>query len=108
MTGKFTGKTVRWYEGYAPGFASTNNGLKTINSTIKNENTLRSKLPLGDFFSTMEKIVSGWSQDRNLATPSYTIFSLSPSHTLKIQTKYFMWSIDKTRAPVKNKATFYA
>ncbi len=36
-----------WYEGHAPGYPSTNNGLESINRCIKDEHTLRSRLRLG-------------------------------------------------------------
>lgn len=36
-----------WYEGYAPQHPSTNNGLESCNRVVKDEDTLRSRLPLG-------------------------------------------------------------
>ncbi|OXA39961.1 Glycerol-3-phosphate dehydrogenase [NAD(P)+] [Folsomia candida] len=92
-----------WYEGYAPGYPCTNNGPEAINATIKNENTFRKRLPLGELFVTLKKIVSGWSLDRNPVSLDCKIFATSPTYSLQLQTKSFNWSIDKKRAPLKSK-----
>ncbi|RNA21351.1 hypothetical protein BpHYR1_020339 [Brachionus plicatilis] len=40
---------VGWYEGYADGFPSTNNALESTKAAIKDEATLRDRLPLRQF-----------------------------------------------------------
>jgi hypothetical protein len=94
---------ANWFEGYAPGYPKTNNGLESINATVKNENTLRNKLPLGEFFATMEEIVNGWSWERDPATANFRPFCLKPSLDLRVNTDAFEWATDKTRAPVRSR-----
>lgn len=44
---------------------------------IKEEGTLRYRLPLKDFLPCIEKIVSDWSRDRNPNFPPGISYSLS-------------------------------
>jgi hypothetical protein len=50
-----------WYEGAAVGYPSTNNGLESLNAKIKQQYTLRNKLPLSKFLATMEIMLHDWS-----------------------------------------------
>ena len=54
-----------WYEGYSPDYPSTNNALEATNNVIKKESTLRERLSLGQFFSTLTKMIESWSNERN-------------------------------------------
>ncbi len=55
------GELKYWYEGAAYGCPSTNNGLESLNSKIKQQYTLRSKLPLSKFLGTMQDMLRDWS-----------------------------------------------
>jgi hypothetical protein len=50
-----------WYEGAAIGYPSTNNGLESLNNKIKQQYTLRNKLPLSKFLATMATMLRDWS-----------------------------------------------
>ncbi|CAF0934688.1 unnamed protein product [Didymodactylos carnosus] len=50
-----------WYEGAAMGVPSTNNGLESRNSKIKEQYALRVKLKLFSFLPTMQQMLSEWS-----------------------------------------------
>ena len=92
-----------WYEGYAPAFPSTNNGLESINNTVKKETTLRNKLIMTEFFQVMKQIVHGWSIDRDPNSPDYKQFHLTPIVNWKVMTDAYTWANDKTGAPVRSK-----
>jgi hypothetical protein len=65
-----------WYEGYAPGVPSTNNGLESTNRVIKDEGTYRVKLSLGRFLEVVKtNIVERWSKERDEAKPFSKIFA---------------------------------
>jgi len=68
-----------WYEGNAPGFPSTNNGRESLNNQIKEEGTLRLKLPLGEFFTCSLKLVKDWSIERSPESPNFKPFVTSPT-----------------------------
>jgi hypothetical protein len=54
-----------WFEGCAPCFPSTNNGLESTNAVIKRQHTLRERLPLMRFLEVAKSaIVHGWSSAR--------------------------------------------
>jgi hypothetical protein len=50
-----------WYEGAARMTPSTNNGLESLNGRIKQQYTMRNKLPLGAFMSIAERMLGDWS-----------------------------------------------
>lgn len=79
-------KSSGWYEGIAPLNPSTNNGLEATNKWIKDENTLRERLPVSQFLKCAEEIVSNWSQERNPASCNFKNFSLTPSLNLPLMT----------------------
>ncbi|CAF0955815.1 unnamed protein product [Brachionus calyciflorus] len=56
---------VGWYEGYARGLPSTNNCLESTNDSIKEEATLRDRLPLRQFVIRMNRLLSDWSSDHD-------------------------------------------
>ena len=53
--GSWIDQNNTWYEGYAPGCPSTNNGLEAINQSIKRQNTFRERLQLSRFLTVVEK-----------------------------------------------------
>ena len=60
--------TQNWYEGYHPAktVPSQNNALESTNKVIKDDGTLRKRLPCGQFVELMKnKIVKNFSKERN-------------------------------------------
>ena len=53
--------TANWFEGFMPGYPSTNNGLERANRTLKDDYTLHVKLGMAQFLKKMEEAVSSWS-----------------------------------------------
>lgn len=53
-------KNSGWFEGFATGFPSTNNGIGTTNSVIK-----RDHLTVDPFFNNVLTLVKGWSEKRD-------------------------------------------
>ena len=58
-------KNRGWFEGFDPDGPSTNNGLESINGTLKKEHTFRRHEPLPEFLKTAPAIVEAWSTDRD-------------------------------------------
>ena len=75
-------KNDLWFEGAAVGQPSSNNGLEFTNGVIKSEHTMRERLPVGQFLSTVLRIVLEWSETRNpesancIESVSYTHLTL--------------------------------
>lgn len=65
-----------WFEGYAPGFPSTNNSLEATNKTIKDENTLRERLPLKQFVEAAREIVHNWSREKEVTKVCFYLSKL--------------------------------
>ena len=80
-------KNNGWFEGAAPGFPSTNNGLESINAQIKREGTFRERLPLGAFFQCIFKILTDWTRDRDPASANFKPFASSPSVGHQLQSE---------------------
>lgn len=53
-----------WFEGLAPGYPSTNNGLESTNNVIKTIHTLKERVPLSQFLERLKIILNRWSVDR--------------------------------------------
>jgi len=68
-----------WYEGVAPGFPSTNNGLESLNNQIKEEGTLRNKLPLCEFMNCISRLIRNWYLERDPESPNCKSFVMSPT-----------------------------
>ena len=84
-----------WYEGYAPGVPSTNNGLESTNRVIKDEGTYRVKLSLGRFLEVVKtNIVERWSKERDEAKPFSKLFADKVSIDHKLWVQSFHLSID--------------
>ncbi|RNA42336.1 hypothetical protein BpHYR1_033112, partial [Brachionus plicatilis] len=54
-----------WNEGFLSDGPSTNNGLESINSTIKKNHSFRKRLPLHQFLSLAKDIIKHWSKRRD-------------------------------------------
>eukprot|EP01024_Parvocaulis_polyphysoides_P009218 TRINITY_DN12837_c0_g1_i2.p1 TRINITY_DN12837_c0_g1~~TRINITY_DN12837_c0_g1_i2.p1 ORF type:complete len:610 (+),score=28.52 TRINITY_DN12837_c0_g1_i2:103-1932(+) len=81
-----------WYEGFAIGVPSTNNGLEATNNIFKKQYTFRSRLPLGDFLSMLkDKMVKEWSQERNPNYVNAKKFSNEVNIDLMLWTESYQW-----------------
>ncbi|KAB0790703.1 hypothetical protein PPYR_14849, partial [Photinus pyralis] len=81
-----------WYEGACARFPSTNNGLESINATIKKEHTLRERLPVGQFMEALRtSLVEKWSYERNPENPNYKPFFSTIKLTTKLWTDAYQW-----------------
>jgi len=84
-----------WYEGRAPGYPSTNNSLEATNNNVKNECTLRERLPLGEFFGKSVEYVRQWSLDLDEEKVNSNIFALKPTIPLQLETAAYNWARSK-------------
>ena len=50
--------TTNWFEGFMPGYPSTNNGLERANRTLKDDYTLHVKLGMAEFLKKMEEAMT--------------------------------------------------
>ena len=58
-------KNNGWYEGFADGhIPSTDNGLESVNRVIKEQHTLRERLPVGEYMKNAFDMFRDWSIDR--------------------------------------------
>lgn len=78
-----------WFEGVRHFTPSTNNCLESFNRVIKDEETLRERLPLSQFKILALESVEKWSKEyeRNLK-----VISFQPSITLEVWTKAYQWA----------------
>jgi len=86
-------KYRNWFAGAAPGHPSSNNGLEATNAVIKKENTLRERLPVGQFLNCMSEIVKMWSRSRDPLSVNCVVFAESPTLSLKLWTDAFNWAV---------------
>lgn len=85
-----------WYEGAAVGLPSSNNGVEATNAVIKNEFTLRERLPVGQFLNDCTtKMVKRWSQRRDPKSVNCVHFDETRSISLQLWTKAFQWAAQK-------------
>lgn len=56
-------KNRYWYEGAAIRIPSTNNAIESFNAKIKNEATIRHRLPIGKFLLVIQSSCEIWSKD---------------------------------------------
>jgi len=89
---EYLDRRQNWYEGYALGFPSTNNGLEATNRWIKSQGTLRNRLPMGELMNFLIKQSNSWSYERNPSNPNCKFFAEEPLVSLKIETAAFQWS----------------
>ncbi|KAF0295052.1 hypothetical protein FJT64_007364 [Amphibalanus amphitrite] len=52
-----------WFEGFDLRAPSTNNGLESLNGSIKTNHTLRERLPVGRFVVAAQSMIRDWSRD---------------------------------------------
>ena len=58
-------KNRGWYEGYTDGhIPSTDNGLEAENRVVKDNHTLRERLPIPVYMSNAKSMIRDWSLDR--------------------------------------------
>jgi len=50
-------QTSGWFEGLAPGYRCTNNGLESINNCIEKDGTFGKRLVLREFFTSITKLL---------------------------------------------------
>ena len=72
-------KSNNWFEGASAGYPSTNSALEATNNVIKNEGTLRQKLPLHQFLQAATSILCNWSVERNPEHNHAKLFAAVPT-----------------------------
>jgi hypothetical protein len=82
-------KNNNWYEGSGLLIPSTNNGLESWNRVIKDEHTLRERLPISHFLQHLFNYVSSWS---NHYGSGLKIFHSEPEITLQLWTAGYQWA----------------
>lgn len=70
-----------WYEGAAEKSPSTNNALESFNRYLKDERTLRERLPLAEFTDKLLEWIMDWSVEYDSGARVH--FVESPSLTLE-------------------------
>ena len=88
---EYFNKRSGWYEGVAPGYPSTNNGLESINNQIKATGTFRKRLPLNQFIDVMFRLVEEWSMERQPESINCKTFNKTPTYSLPLQTEAEKW-----------------
>ncbi|RNA20938.1 hypothetical protein BpHYR1_015168 [Brachionus plicatilis] len=83
--------TFGWYETYAQGCPSTNNGLESTNKVIKDEGTDRDRLSLNDFMKVMKDMLQKWSLDRDAEFTTTKKFELKPIISTRGWTFGYNW-----------------
>jgi hypothetical protein len=104
-------KNENWFEGAAPGYPSTNNGLESTNSAVKREHTFRERLPLGQFLCVVTEMVEKWSNRRDPSSINCVEFAETPSISLKNWTAAYQWALSNVpvlERPVANDITKYS
>jgi len=89
MNKKWLSTHNSWYEGYKHFTPSTNNGLESNNRIIKDEQTIRERVPLSRFSQQALEIVSKWS----LAYPrDLKVFINKPTIGTPLWTQAYQWA----------------
>ena len=82
-----------WYEGYLEGCPSTNNGLESINGTLKKESTFRTRTSLAHFITRANDIAKSWSLKRDPSSANHQkIFIKAPTIGTRDFTAAYDWS----------------
>ena len=85
-------KHVGWYEGYLEDSPSTNNGLESINSTLKKESTLRNRMQMSEFLKTTLDVAKNWSLKRDPTSANHPKkISREPTVTTSEFTSAYNW-----------------
>ena len=88
-------KNKNWYEAAAPELPSTNNGLESFNRTVKDDYTLRERLPFAIFKEKMVDMMRNISFDRSQECQNYKPFAETPNFSKAIQVEAFKTSCEK-------------
>ncbi len=83
-----------WFEGVSLFVPSTNNALESTNRTLKDK-VNRKRLALAVFLSNANKIVSGWSYDRDDSNVNAKNFATEPTISHQLWTKSYQWAKQK-------------
>ena len=86
-------QTKHWYEGYALGFPSTNNGLEAINAVVKRNHTFGERMPLNCFLDCSKKMIESWSLRREQGNVNFIEFAKCPKIGISMWTEGFHFSI---------------
>lgn len=82
-----------WYVGARAYFPITNNGLEATIGTLKNEGTMRERLPVEQFLSLLEhSILRKWSLERDPQNPNFKPFCMKPEYDTQIWTDANNWA----------------
>ena len=94
--GQWLGGLNGWYEGVSLFVPSTNNALESTNRVVKDESTMRERLPLGQFLDTVDnKIVGRWSRERQPGLVNGKKWHKEPIITTLDFTKGYQWISEK-------------
>lgn len=86
-----------WYEGAAEQTPSTNNALESFNRYLKQDRTLRNRLPLAEFADKLLHWIESWSIEYD--SGAKTTYVDKPTVTLDLWTRGYQWS--RTKKVVK-------
>lgn len=90
-------KTNRWALTFSPLCPSTNNGLESTNGIIKEQKTLRERLPTNVFLAKMKDIAFNWSKRRDSDSINCIHFDAFPFIELDKWTRGFHLAIDESK-----------
>ena len=98
-----------WYEGIAPNSPSSNNCLESTNNVLKNECTLRQRLPIREFILQIFEKLGTWSKLVDPESPNHKPYSLAPDLPLKLQADSYYWARINVsiKRRVKSGTTYY-
>ena len=91
FSSEWLGSKSGWYEGLEVNVPSTNNALEATNRYIKDEDTIRERLPLSRFTVVVFSIVNKWSKERNPTRVNAKKFEHQPQITLPYWTDGYNW-----------------
>ncbi|CAG4974255.1 unnamed protein product [Parnassius apollo] len=95
-------KHPNWFLGAAPRSPATNNALEAFNRNIKDQNTLRERLPLSHFLTIATEMVAQWSlQSCREPLPE------TPTIELKDWTVGYCWARKDLRIKILSSNTAY-
>ena len=92
--GNYLKKANKWAEAFSKLCPSTNNGLEATNAAIKENKTLRERLPTNIFMAKMVEIATSWSKRRDEQSINCLSFKHEPSVPLDVWTAGFHMAID--------------
>ena len=87
-------RTNKWAECFSKTCPSTNNGIESTNAVIKEQKTLRARLPTNIFLQKMLEIAISWSKRRDEESINVIQFLNVPRIELPIWTEGFHLAIN--------------